>query len=121
VSRATLQRRLREGGIAGAERTSSGGWSIPVAGLVAAGLTPGATPAEHPDPVPPAAGSPAELEQLRSDLSRLRLERDHARELAEVQRERAEALQRTLEALAHALPAAGQSTPAERQRWWRRK
>lgn len=119
VSRATLQRRLKAGAIAGAERVPGGGWSIPVAGLVAAGLTPAATPAEHPDPVPAAAGSQAELDQLRAELVRLRTERDHQRELAATYRDQADRLLATVESLARALPPAG-GTSASRRRWWSR-
>jgi hypothetical protein len=40
VSRATIQRRLKAGDIVGAYRTDSGGWSIPISGLIGAGLIP---------------------------------------------------------------------------------
>jgi hypothetical protein len=122
VSRATLQRRLKAGAIAGAERAPGGGWRIPVSGLIAAGLAPRQTPPEQRSSALADPGS--ELEQLRSELQRALTERDHALELAAVHRDQAETLQETLRQLARALPPAAADpgqTGAERRRWWRRR
>lgn len=124
VSRATLQRRLKAGAVAGAERSERGGWRIPVSGLIAAGLAPRRTPAEHPEPVVADVG---ELEQLRSALAVALSERDHARELAAVHEAQAQALQQTMLQLARALPAGpGRVSAVEperpsRRRWRRRQ
>lgn len=47
-AKSTLQRRLAEGAIPGAVRLASGGWSIPISGLIAAGLEPRMSPAHTP-------------------------------------------------------------------------
>jgi hypothetical protein len=78
ASRTTIRRRLNDGTIEGAHRTASGGWAIPYAGLIGAGLAPRTTPAtegHHTDnePPPAAEGAPtateAELERLRTRLA----------------------------------------------------
>lgn len=141
MSRSTLQRRLRDDSIPGATRTPGGGWSIPVAGLIAAGLAP-----RHSPPDPPVSGNlpiatsrgaevtadpatesyisvePAEVERLRVELNRTRadLELSRAR-VAEVTADR-ETLRAALEALSRALPPGPVLTappaPAARRRWW---
>lgn len=47
-AKTTLQRRLKENVIPGAVRLPSGGWSIPISGLIAAGLVPEMSPADTP-------------------------------------------------------------------------
>lgn len=143
LSRSTLQRRLRDDSIPGATRTPGGGWSIPVAGLIAAGLAPRHSPPDPPlltDPVittsrgaevtaDPASATyvapdPAEVERLRVELDRTRadLELSRAR-VAEVTADR-ETLRAALEALSRALPPGPVLTttpaPAARRRWWHR-
>jgi len=48
ASRTTIQRKLKAGEIAGASRVAGGGWSIPISGLIAAGIMPRTTPADTP-------------------------------------------------------------------------
>ncbi len=45
-AKTTLQRRLAENAIPGAVRLPTGGWSIPISGLIAAGLAPKVSPAD---------------------------------------------------------------------------
>jgi len=47
-AKTTLQRRLAENAIPGAVRLPTGGWSIPISGLIAAGLAPKVSPADTP-------------------------------------------------------------------------
>jgi hypothetical protein len=83
AARTTLQRRLHVGAIPGAERTAEGGWSIPLAGLEAAGYpimpaeepVPNPFPAEEPGPGDELAALLAERERLQTELRELR-ERD---------------------------------------------
>jgi hypothetical protein len=67
ASRSTIQRKLKAGEILGATRTDSGGWSIPITGLIGAGLMPRTTPADTaPAPV---SDQSAEIELLRVKLA----------------------------------------------------
>lgn len=104
VSRATLQRRLRAGEIEGATRNRSGGWEIPISGLIAAGLIPRTTPA---DPVTPSTSEVPTTEvallQAAAEIAVLRAERDAARELAEERAQRIEDLRAALDAERRAL------------------
>ena len=104
VSTSTLRRRLTAGEIAGAERLPSGGWSIPVAGLIAAGLTPRQTPPDTPPPAPVAtdAALTAEVAHLRAEVARLEA-------IAAERAERITDLRLALEGMTRALPPA----PAE--------
>jgi hypothetical protein len=130
VSKATLQRRLKAGAIPGAERTPAGGWRIPVAGLIAAGLAPKQTPPDPPAAVAePAAADPAELVALRAERDVLRAERDAARELAAAHKATADLLADTLSKLAPALPVGsvslqdsvpGAAAERPRRRFWQR-
>lgn len=137
VSRSTLQRRLTAGQITGAERTTSGGWSIPLAGLISAGMAPRVTPAD-PNPEPSTTSGPAistevaavaaERDRLAGELAATRAELDKARTIAEVQARHLDDLREALAALSRALPpgpatgtdgAPSAVTPA-RRRWWKR-
>lgn len=141
VARSTLQRRLATGAVPGATRTAAGGWSIPVAGLIRAGLTPAVTPPPLP-PGPDGGPDPVtdEVAELRAELERTRAERDQADALR-VQAEALAAeraahvadLRAALETLSRALPPAPpvttdaaapsvilEPTPAPRRRWWQR-
>ena len=104
VSTSTLRRRLTAGEIAGAERLPSGGWSIPVAGLIAAGLTPRQTPPDTPTAAPVAtdAALTAEVAHLRAEVARLEA-------IAAERAERITDLRLALEGMTRALPPA----PAE--------
>lgn len=122
VARSTLQRRLREGAIPGATRTDTGGWSIPYAGLLAAGMIDTDTTPKV-DPV-------AELARVTGELADERARRITAEVLAAERLDRINEAQRNLEDLRAALadtrrqlpPAPGEPTtaPAPRARWWRR-
>lgn len=133
ASRSTLQRRLKEGAVPGAERDEAGGWRIPLAGLIAAGILPKQTPA---DTGPPAPDPAVEVVELRAELAVERERRQAAEALAEAHRERAEAhreraeahreraddLRAAVEALSRALPPApsADTLTAPRRRWWGR-
>lgn len=122
VPRSTMQRRLKAGAIPGAERTADGGWSIPFAGLVAAGIIPKSTPPDAPV-APPADLEAVEVVQLRAEVSRLRAEVDHARELAAERARHVDDLRGALEAMARMLPPGEGDTAgggAPRRRRWRR-
>lgn len=103
VARSTLQRKLREGQIPGAERDPAGNWQIPIAGLVAAGIVPRITPADTPTDTP--ADTPSELERLRSENQQLRAERDAARAAERVYQQTNTALVEALAALRQLMPA----------------
>ena len=129
VARSTLQRRLAEGAIPGAERTPAGGWSIPYAGLIAAGLEPRTTPPDPPTITPPAPTVPDETAALRADLERTRAELAHARALADERGRHVDDLRSAIEAMSRALPAgpppapptpSPDVVPARRPRWWHR-
>ncbi len=134
VARSTLQRRLTAGAIAGATRTEAGGWSIPIGGLIGAGLVPTVTPPETPPG--PTSGPPVEtvadeVADLRAEVDRLRADRDRAEALAAERGRHVDDLRVALEALARALPAGPVAAPLEDQgtpppaapparRWWHR-
>lgn len=124
VSRDTIKRHRQAGAYPGAHQDAAGTWLIPLADLLADGLTPnaplqgeGAPQAQHQVPAPPAA-PPAELERLR------RLESEN-RELRARLEERERALSIAETAL-RALPAAPAAPPVPqdaappRRPWWRR-
>lgn len=125
MARSTLQRRLREGAIPGARRTESGGWAIPYAGLVAAGIIGATTPADAPRKVDAAA----ELETVRAELDLERARRIAAEALTDAERARAELALQYVDDLRAALADARRmlpsgSAPADapaRSRWWRRQ
>lgn len=131
AARSTLQRRLHAGAIAGAERTAEGGWSVPVAGLIAAGFLPKVSPpdpAEEPVPDPfPERGTSSRETELSAEVVRLRAELEAARVLAEERALHLADLRAALEAMSRALPPAPSSTTSPsaegvrppRRRWWR--
>lgn len=90
VSRATIQRKLKAGEIVGATRTTSGGWSIPITGLIAAGLMLRTTPPDQPG---------------ASEVAVLRVELAAARQLADERAERINDLKTALDAMGKALTA----------------
>jgi hypothetical protein len=103
VSTSTLRRRLAAGEITGAERLPSGGWSIPVAGLIAAGLTPRQTPPDSPTPV--ASTTPAaDVEAMTAEVTRLRAEVTRLEAVAAERAERITDLRLALEGMTRALP-----------------
>lgn len=107
AARSTLQRRLNAGQIPGATRTPGGGWSIPIRGLIAAGMAPKVTP---PDKTPDrptdevVADLEARMEDALRNAERYRLEAEAARELAEERGRHVEDLREALYALSRALP-----------------
>jgi len=142
ISRSTIQRRLHSGAIAGATRTTTGGWAIPVAGLIAAGMAPRVTPPDTPPATePPPTTTPSMLDDdtrvvadLRAELAATRQELNHARRLADERARHVDDLRAALEAMARALPPAPEApvgapvgvppssadvTPP-RRRWWSR-
>lgn len=135
VARSTMQRRLKEGVVHGAERTPDGGWAIPVAGLIAAGIDPlPDTPDEPPaDPALEAADLRAQLIAAEHQAEMERAMRVAAeRELARVEdaladsRKRADEMAsvvRMLTAGTAADTAAGAptGTPVGRRRLWGRR
>jgi hypothetical protein len=142
AARSTIQRRLNSGAIPGATRTDAGGWSIPVSGLIAAGLAPRVTPADTPpDTTPDTApatplpeGDTAVVSDLRAELAATRMELDHARRLADERARHVDDLRAALDAMARALPPAPETPPGDavgaapgdavgtppRRRWWSR-
>lgn len=112
VARSTLQRRLQAGLIAGAHRTSAGGWSIPVAGLIAAGIMPKASP---PDPTPaptPETLAPlqARLTELEQALAITQAELGSVRVLADERGQALADLRKALDALSRAIGPGTTST-----------
>ena len=137
-AKSTLQRRLAEGAIPGAVRLASGGWSIPISGLIAAGLEPRMSPAHTPmkrAPIRTFRGGPnidldpeAEVfpthtpqvphDELAADVAELRAELERANGREAAARDRAELLEanlhdlrQNLEDLRRALPP-GPQPPA---------
>ena len=84
-STTTLRRWVDAGRLVDVERTSDGGYRIPIASLIAVGLTPRTTPADTP---PPSTSSSTPAENS-SEVERLRAELDAAHR-AEVDRLRSE-------------------------------
>lgn len=118
-AKTTLQRRLAENAIPGAVRLPSGGWSIPISGLIAAGLAPKVSPADTATHTPMKRASqideayaahpidePDEYELLEistahpypdpSEVAELRAELDRARQREVAARQRAELLEANL-------------------------
>lgn len=133
VSRRTISRRIAEGDIVNAERSTSGAWEIPAESLIAAGYELTApTPEPEPAPVEPEPASPApdEIAALTAELTEWRRRAEVAEAVAA---ERAAALEdvRTTLAMAQRMLTAGESpaptpapepsAPAERKpgRWAR--
>lgn len=114
--RTTLQRRLKEGAIPGAERTEGGGWAIPLAGLIAAGIEPRRTPADTDDEGDDETAGD-EVQELRLELERARGEAEKWRALAQERELWARDLRGVIEALSRSLPPG--PAPA-RRRWGRR-
>jgi hypothetical protein len=134
-AKSTLQRRLAEGAIPGAVRLPSGGWSIPISGLIAAGLEPRMSPAHTPmrspmkrAPIRTFRGGPnidPEADEVfpeiypevyaiplsANEVAELRaeLERANAREAAA--RDRAELLEANVHDLRQALEALSRALP----------
>lgn len=67
ASRTTIQRKLKAGEIPGASRVAGGGWSIPISGLIAAGMMSRTTPADTP--TVSGVDQSAEVELLRVKLA----------------------------------------------------
>lgn len=148
-SRSTLLRRIKAGTIVGAHHGPDGGWRLPVAGLIGAGLmlartapdTPVTTPVMTPvtglvtapvTPVTTPVTDTAEVIQLRGEVARLRAERDQAHAVAAERERNLEDLRKALAVLERALPPASTdpvttpvTTPVTdqvtpRRRLWRR-
>lgn len=134
VSRSTLQRRLKAGAIPGAERNLEGEWAIPVAGLIAAGVSPDMSE-QVPDTA--AADTAAEMAELRETVTEQRFQLERAlriaaeRELARVEDALADARKRADEMAAvvrmltagpvsDPVPAMSDDTRETRRRWWNR-
>jgi hypothetical protein len=129
-SRNTLRRFLKAGEIEGATQLPGGSWAIPVEGLLAAGL-PLHRPDRGPAPDPAPGNGPqvtGELDRLREEVTRLRVELASARTAAEERGRALEDLRVALRMLTGPAPAAapvsGPSTdPVDdprRKRWWNR-
>lgn len=144
MSRTTMQRRLKDGDVPGAHRGLDGNWSIPIRGLIEAGMMPRTTPPDAPAPRTTVVGrptatplDPTEMDRLRAEVDRLRAERDLARMLADERAAALADLRKALDTLSRALPAApdptdptdepgtpvtapAAATPTRRPRWWTR-
>lgn len=115
-STTTLRRWVDTGRLVDVDRTSDGGYRIPVASLIAAGLTPRTTPADTSTPTPAVT---SEVERLRSDLDtaqraeveRLRSEVTDLRSRLDRRDAEVERLLDTLGRMTRALPPADTSTP----------
>ena len=109
LSVATIRRRLKAGGIAGAVRNDDRSWSIPVASLVADGIWSGTTDADaqDDDTAPTAPATP----ELEAELVAMR----HRAELAE---QRAELLERQVDDMRTAMRML-EAGPQRRRRWFR--
>lgn len=106
VSRATIQRKLKAGEIVGATRTTSGGWSIPITGLIAAGLMPRTTPPDQP--------GASEMADHAAEVAVLRVELAAARQLADERAERINDLKTALDAMGKALTAGVANTAPDK-------
>lgn len=135
VSRDVMRRRLDAGRFPNAHRDPDRPgrpWLVPVADLVAAGLTP-----EAPTAPPTAAAHPLE-DTRRQELAALRADLERTRHRADLERTRADTLERALTLAETALRALGPATtptpatagahhqadPAgdsRRHKWWHRK
>jgi len=142
VSTSTLRRRLAAGDITGAERTAEGAWSIPMAGLIEAGLLPRSTGPDVPAAEPSSSSTtdtaePAEVARLSAEVARLRAELEAARTIAAERADHIAGLRKALDSMTLALPAVASNTteptaqlsPSElssssttpaRRRWWSR-
>jgi hypothetical protein len=115
AARTTIQRRLARGEIPGATRTPSGGWSIPVRGLIAAGLTPRTSP---PDAAPvrsveeETAELRAELAAAQAAAERYRVEAEAATRLAEERAAGLADLRLALKAMSQAIESGERPRPA---------
>lgn len=67
-STTTLRRWIDTGRLVDVDRTSDGGYRIPLASLIASGLTPRTTPADTPSTSTPTPADTSEVERLRSEL-----------------------------------------------------
>ena len=140
-AKSTLQRRLAEGAIPGAVRLASGGWSIPISGLIAAGLEPRMSPAHTPmkrAPIRATRGGPdtgpdedglyydeaglltgsitthtpqVPHDDLAADVAELRAELERANGREAAARQRAEDLEANLHDLRKALEALSRALP----------
>lgn len=127
AARSTLQRRLRDGVISGAHRTADGGWSIPVAGLIAAGLAPKSTPADE-EPEPRSSHTADEVAELRAEVAEWRLENAELRAEADKWRTLAAERERwmvdlrgVIEVMSRSLPAGPEARKPSGGRWFRRE
>jgi hypothetical protein len=130
VSAKTIGRALKKGKVPGAERLPSGGWALPVEGLLAAGYV---LHRSEPEPVEVTPqGDPDRVRALEAEVAELRRERDVAVAVAE---ERAAALadvRLALRALNAGTDPEGTAVPTTAARapeapvartagrWWRR-
>lgn len=117
-STTTLRRWIDTGRLVDVDRTSDGGYRIPVASLIAAGLTPRTTPAETTST--PAENS-SEVERLRAELDaahrtevdRLRSEVADLRSRLDRRDSEVDRLLDQLDRMTRALPAASTSTTTD--------
>ena len=108
LSVATIRRRLKAGGIAGAVRNDDRSWSIPVASLVADGIWSGTTDADAQDDNTTTAPATPDL---AAELVAMR----HRAELAE---QRADLLEQQVDDMRTAMRML-EAGPQRRRRWFR--
>jgi len=130
VSPKTVARALKAGKVPGAERLPSGGWAVPVEGLLAAGFT---LHRSEPEPVVETAQvEPDRVRVLEAEVAELRRERDVAVARAALLEQSADDLRLALRALSAGGGDGGSTLSSDAARtpeapvartagrWWRR-
>lgn len=98
VSRTTIVRKIESGDIAGATKSDTGAWEVPLSGLLAAGYRPGEpTPPEQvQEPEQPEESAEVKIARLEGEVALQRAMREAAERIADERLDRIGELRRAL-------------------------